>query len=172
MNPKAKEKQQLRKDGQPRQKPGPKPKAKQLQIQRLGPSEHRIEASAAAAAKPMSIVDSPSWPGPGSDGAVCIEGAMHICNEAYGNVAAMMLKSYGLDAGELPSPEQARQMEKLAAIAYRCALPSLKPNQVQAYIACVAQGVSLEVFTGKQGSQLLYAAQVCSSTARNSNKKS
>lgn len=172
MKTKAKEKQQLRKDGQPRQKPGPKPKTKQLQVQHLQPPIHRIEASAAAAAKPMSILDSPLWPGPGSNGAISVEEAMQICTQAYGDVAAMMLKSYGLDAGKLPSPDQAKQMEKLAAIAYRCSLPLLKPNQVQAYIACVAQGVSLDVFTGRQGSQLLYAAQVCASSVRNSNKAS
>lgn len=169
---KAKQKSAFRKDGQPRQKPGPKPKAKQLPVQRLGPSVRWIEASAAAAAKPMSIVDAPLWPGPGSGGAISIEEAMQICNQAYGDVAAMMLKSYGLNDGELPNSDQAKQMERLAAIAYRCALPSLKPNQVQAYIACVAQGVSLDVFTGRQGSQLLYAAQVCASSVRNSNKAS
>jgi hypothetical protein len=57
-------------------------------------------------------------------------------------------------------------MATMCATAYRCALPTLKASNAQAYIACVAQGVALDVFTGRQGSQLLYAAQVCSGAAR------
>jgi hypothetical protein len=164
----AKEKQQLRKDGQPRQKPGPKPKAKQLEIQRLGPRVRRIHAEAAAAAEPISIVDSQHWPG--RDATLTVEEALQQCDKAYGDTAAMMLKSYALAPGQLPSADQAKQMARMCAAAYRCALPTLKAANAQAYIACVAQGVAADVFTGRQGSQLLYAAQVCSGSMRNSNK--
>ena len=155
----AKEKQKLRKDGQPRQKPGPKPK-----LNALGTSVSRIHAQAAAAARPLSVVDSSNWPG--RDATLTVDEATEQCNKAYGDTAAMMLKSYKLAPGARPTPDQAKQMATMCATAYRCALPTLKASNAQAYIACVAQGVALDVFTGRQGSQLLYAAQVCSGADR------
>ena len=159
------QKAKLRKDGQARQKPGPKPKTKPLDVARLGPTVPRIEA---AAAQRLEIADSPRWPG--RDASLTVEEAMEQCSKAYSDCASMMLQSYKLQPGALPSPAQAKQTKEMCAVAYRCALPTLKATNVQAYIACVAQGVSLEVFTGRQGSQLLYAAQVSASSMRNSNK--
>ena len=50
---------------------------------------------------------------------------------------------------------------RVAAMAYKISMPSLTGiDAIKAHIACVAQGVTLEVFNGRDGSQLLYAAQV------------
>jgi len=153
----AKEKQKLRKDGQPRQNPAQSPNStpgnKRLADPRPGRSRGR----------PLSVVDSSNWPG--RDATLTVDEATEQCNKAYGDTAAMMLKSYKLAPGARPTPDQAKQMATMCATAYRCALPTLKASNAQAYIACVAQGVALDVFTGRQGSQLLYAAQVCSGAA-------
>jgi hypothetical protein len=37
---------------------------------------------------------------------------------------------------------------------------------IRAAIACIAQGITLEVFDGRDGSQLLYAAQVAMTTLK------
>ncbi len=48
-----------------------------------------------------------------------------------------------------------------AAISFRLAMPNLSTwDGIHAYIACVAQGVVMKVFSGRDGTQLLYAAQV------------
>jgi hypothetical protein len=169
----AKEKRKLRKDGKPRQKPGPKPKPKALgPVARLGPAVPRIHAAAVAAAvsaEPISIERGTLWQG--TDKSITPEEAMAICGQAHADMTIQMLAHYKIEPGALPTPDQARHIAEMAATAYRCALPTLKPANAQAYIACVAQGVSLDVFTGRQGSQLLYAAQVSSGTSRNSNAK-
>ena len=53
------------------------------------------------------------------------------------------------------------QAVRIAAVAYKLAMPPLDSlPAIRAHIATVAQGIQLEVFTGRDGSQLLYAAQV------------
>lgn len=50
-----------------------------------------------------------------------------------------------------------------AGEAYRDAMPTLSsPESVRDFIACAAHGILLGAIEGKQGSQLLYAAQVAS----------
>ncbi len=50
---------------------------------------------------------------------------------------------------------------RMAAVAYKLAMPKMDSlPAVRAAIACIAQGIQLEVFDGRDGSQLLYAAQV------------
>lgn len=50
---------------------------------------------------------------------------------------------------------------RMAQVAYKLAMPSLDQlSGIRAAIACIAQGIQLEVFDGRDGSQLLYAAQV------------
>ena len=50
---------------------------------------------------------------------------------------------------------------RMAAVAYKLAMPKMQDlSSIRAYIACIAQGIQLEVFEGRDGSQLLYAAQV------------
>ncbi|WP_162601847.1 hypothetical protein [Occallatibacter savannae] len=43
-------------------------------------------------------------------------------------------------------------------------MPRVESSAIRAAIACIAQGISLEVFGRRDGSQLLYAAQVGMST--------
>jgi hypothetical protein len=50
---------------------------------------------------------------------------------------------------------------RMASVAYKLAMPKMDGlPAIRASIACIAQGVTLEVFDGRDGSQLLYAAQV------------
>lgn len=50
---------------------------------------------------------------------------------------------------------------RMAAVAYKLAMPKMDSlPAIRAAIACIAQGITLEVFDGRDGSQLLYAAQV------------
>lgn len=53
------------------------------------------------------------------------------------------------------------QVVRTAAVAYKLAMPKMDSlPTIRAAIACIAQGITLEVFNGRDGSQLLYAAQV------------
>lgn len=57
----------------------------------------------------------------------------------------------------LAAPKAAR----MASMAYKLAMPKMDNlPAIRAAIACIAQGITLEVFDGRDGSQLLYAAQV------------
>ena len=57
----------------------------------------------------------------------------------------------------LPAPKAVR----MAAVAYKLAMPTLDSlPAIRAAISCIAQGINLEVYDGRDGSQLLYAAQV------------
>lgn len=50
---------------------------------------------------------------------------------------------------------------RIAQVAYKLAMPKLETlPAIKAGISCIAQGIALEVFSGRDGSQLLYAAQV------------
>jgi hypothetical protein len=50
---------------------------------------------------------------------------------------------------------------RMASVAYKLAMPKMDSlPAIKAAIACIAQGIALEVFDGRDGSQLLYAAQV------------
>jgi hypothetical protein len=50
---------------------------------------------------------------------------------------------------------------RMASVAYKLAMPKMDSlPTIRASIACIAQGIQLEVFDGRDGSQLLYAAQV------------
>ena len=61
---------------------------------------------------------------------------------------------------------------RMASVAYKLAMPRMESlNAIRAAIACIAQGIALEVFGGRDGSQLLYAAQVAMSTLKAKGKK-
>ncbi len=61
----------------------------------------------------------------------------------------------------------ASEAHEAAAIAFKIALPPLStPNNIREYIGCIAVGITLGIFDGKVGSQLLYAAQVALGTFR------
>ena len=56
---------------------------------------------------------------------------------------------------------------RMASVAYKLAMPKMDSlPAIRAAIACVAQGITLEVFDGRDGSQLLYAAQVALTTLK------
>jgi hypothetical protein len=56
---------------------------------------------------------------------------------------------------------------RMAAVAYKLAMPKMDNlPAIRAAIACIAQGITLEVFDGRDGSQLLYAAQVALATLK------
>ncbi|MBS1803553.1 MAG: hypothetical protein JST28_09300 [Acidobacteria bacterium] len=61
---------------------------------------------------------------------------------------------------------------RMASVAYKLAMPRMESlNAIRAAIACIAQGIALEVFDGRDGSQLLYAAQVAMSTLKSKGAK-
>jgi len=56
---------------------------------------------------------------------------------------------------------------RMASVAYKLAMPKMDSlPTIRAAIACIAQGITLEVFDGRDGSQLLYAAQVALSVLK------
>jgi hypothetical protein len=61
---------------------------------------------------------------------------------------------------------------RMAAVAYKLAMPKMDSlPTIRAAIACIAQGIQLEVFDGRDGSQLLYAAQVALSVLKQKDTK-
>jgi hypothetical protein len=55
-------------------------------------------------------------------------------------------------------------------MAFKLALPELKSRgEIKEFITAVAQGIALGFFNGREGSQLLYAAQIALSA--NTEKK-
>jgi hypothetical protein len=66
------------------------------------------------------------------------------------------LHSYPVDASEAGKE-----------LSYKLALPGLDSMaEVRSYIGHVARGIAMGIFTGREGSQLLYAAQVAMGTLR------
>lgn len=56
---------------------------------------------------------------------------------------------------------------RMASVAYKLAMPNMDSlPAIRAAISCIAQGITLEVFDGRDGSQLLYAAQVALSVLK------
>jgi hypothetical protein len=56
---------------------------------------------------------------------------------------------------------------RMAQVAYKLAMPKMDTlPAIRAAIAAIAQGIQLEVFDGRDGSQLLYAAQVALSVLK------
>lgn len=70
------------------------------------------------------------------------------------------------DAYRLASEQNISQDQSLrmAAFAYRLQIPKMDSvTSIRSAFACIAHGISLQVFEGSQASQLLYAAQVATS---------
>ncbi len=85
------------------------------------------------------------------------ERAMNACKAAW-EEAYKVAQEKGL-----PAAKALRH----AQIGYKLALPKMDSlPSIRAAIACIAQGIALEVFDGRDGSQLLYAAQVALSLVR------
>ena len=90
------------------------------------------------------------------------EKALHHCQSEWSR-AYDLAQSKGLPA--------AKAM-RMAAIAYKLAMPQMDTlPTIRAAIAAIAQGIRLEVFDGRDGSQLLYAAQVALSMLRHKEAK-
>ena len=61
---------------------------------------------------------------------------------------------------------------RMASVANKLAMPKMDSlPTIRASIACIAQGIVLEVFDGRDGSQLLYAAQVALSVLNQKQRK-
>jgi len=77
--------------------------------------------------------------------------AMARCKEAW---------SQAFETAETKGHPKAKAL-RMAQVAYKLAMPAMDSLPgIRAAIACIAQGIQLEVFDGRDGSQLLYAAQV------------
>jgi len=65
-----------------------------------------------------------------------------------------------------------REKRKRCQIAFKLQMPPLDQREsIRAYIACVAHGITLRVFSGAEASQLLYAAQVALTLVRTEQKQ-
>lgn len=90
------------------------------------------------------------------------EKALAHCQEEWSN-AYELAKSKG---------QPAAKAIRMAAVAYKLAMPKMDALPgIKAAIACIAQGIALEVFDGRDGSQLLYAAQVALTVHNQRRKK-
>jgi hypothetical protein len=59
-----------------------------------------------------------------------------------------------------------------ARVAYKLVMPTMETvEDIRAYIACVAQALNWEVISGREGSQMLYAAQVALTLAKQKSPK-
>ena len=91
-----------------------------------------------------------------------VQKAVNLCKDEWSH-AYEVAKQKGLP------PQKAMRM---AAVAYKLAMPRMDDlPSIHAAIACVAHGIQLEVFDGRDGSQLLYAAQVALATLRAKGRK-
>jgi hypothetical protein len=60
----------------------------------------------------------------------------------------------------------------MACVAYKLAFPKMDSlPTIRAAISCIGQGITLEVFDGRDKSQLLYAAQVALSVLKQKGEK-
>lgn len=85
-------------------------------------------------------------------------------DKALAHCKAEWTQAYELAQSKGLAPSKALRM---ASVAYKLAMPKMDSlPTIRAAIACIAQGISLEVFDGRDGSQLLYAAQVALSTLK------
>jgi hypothetical protein len=90
------------------------------------------------------------------------EKALAHCQDEWSR-AYDLAKSRGLPA---------TKATRMAAVAYKLAMPQMDSlPAIRATIATIAQGIRLEVFDGRDGSQLLYAAQVALSMLNQKGKK-
>jgi hypothetical protein len=82
--------------------------------------------------------------------------AVARCNQAYAN-ALKAAREKGTDIFE---------RRKIARRAFREAMPALSGRQnISDFVACVAQGILIEVFDSSDSTRLLYAAQVANTTS-------
>ncbi|HTB95791.1 MAG TPA: hypothetical protein VK716_02185 [Terracidiphilus sp.] len=91
-----------------------------------------------------------------------VQKAVTLCKNEWDH-AYEVAKAKGL-----PSQKALR----MASVAYKLAMPKMDDlASIRAAIACIAHGIQLEVFDGRDGSQLLYAAQVALATHKKKGTK-
>lgn len=97
---------------------------------------------------------------------LAIDAAIERCERAYTGIVGPYFEACeGMEKGL--TVEQREKGLDLGRKAFCGALPRLQAGiELQCFIACVAKGCALGVFNGREGSQLLYAAQICSSAAK------
>ena len=90
--------------------------------------------------------------------------AVQRCCDAWSRALA----DKAIAAGNLSDPlDLSWDLRRYAGQAYRNAMPFLSsPVQIDAFIACVAQGMVLNAIGPKDGAKLLYAAQVAIASRR------
>jgi hypothetical protein len=95
-----------------------------------------------------------------------IKKALNIALVAYKRHYDKVLTRYaGKNGAEAMAHHQ-------ASISYRLAMPQMDSWEgIHANIACVAQGIAMRIYTGRDGSQLLYAAQVAISVLEHQQKE-
>jgi hypothetical protein len=91
--------------------------------------------------------------------------AVTRCHDAMERAFRAIKSTYDKDGNE--SEDQCQDRAAVAAQkAYCQAMPPLSGSEnIRNFIACVAHGMLLEVFTGAESTRLLYAAQVAGSAA-------
>jgi hypothetical protein len=86
-----------------------------------------------------------------------VQKAVNLCKDEWTH-AYELAKDKGLPA---------QKALRMASVAYKLAMPKMEDlPSIRAAIACIAHGIQLEVFDGRDGSQLLYAAQVAIATLK------
>jgi len=119
----------------------------------------RIEANGAPTDRSSSVGCSNAPP---RDRTSRTDKALTYCKAEW-SAAYELAQSKGLTA--------ARAL-RMASVAYKLAMPKMDSlPTIRAAIACIAQGITLEVFDGRDGSQLLYAAQVALSVLHQKERK-
>lgn len=118
--------------------------------------------SALLAMEPTLYIHAEATNPPPRDRTSRIEKAVNLCKAEW-NQAYQVGKENGL---------QATKALRMASVAYKLAMPKMDSlPAIRAAIACIAQGIALEVFDGRDGSQLLYAAQVALSILKSEKRK-
>ncbi len=99
---------------------------------------------------------------PPRDRTTRVDKALTTCRDAWTDAHAEA-KAKGLPAAKAL---------RMAQVAYKLAMPKMDSlPTIRAAIAAIAQGIQLEVFDGRDGSQLLYAAQVALATLKPKGQK-
>ncbi len=111
---------------------------------------------------PAMLVSVLTEAGPPRDRTSRIDKAITACKEAW-SAAYAQANEQGLPAAKAL---------RMAQVAYKLAMPKMDSlPSIRAAIAAIAQGIQLEVFDGRDGSQLLYAAQVALAVLRQKGSK-
>lgn len=91
--------------------------------------------------------EAPATVKPISSSAAAVKRCMDAYKQAYRAAASVGAEEY-------------KKLES-ATDAYRLAMPCMEsPRAIRAFIACVAHGISFEIWNRHEPTQLLYAAQV------------